>query len=508
MPPSIRESLARHNGRLPSRASATAAGVIALSIVVLAVSFKVADNGPGTNGGTASFTPTAPVLSGPFDIEVTESATLDARQSVTLSSDLPSNRAKILYLAEEGAFVRQGDVVARFDPSPFEEDISKLESDIQEARAVLQQGQAEVALLEAESETARNKLAQQYDTARTRLENLQSADIPIRISKAETDLARAQADYSTARQETATEEKLLASGLANKTDVEKARIMEKEKRIALDIARRNYDNLKDTALPSELRQARLAVEHSGKELENQETVIRQQSLIRENANIARYRSKLADLEQALAQARNHRERTTLRAPVSGQLLYMKISIANEKRRVQVGDSLWNLQPFAVIPDMSSLVARINVRESDIGKLEPGQRATLYPEAYPNLSLPGHLESIGTLASVAEGQNASVFEVRIALDGADKRLRPGMSARAVILARHFDQALRVPVEAMFYLDRQAVCFLWNGGDPREVPVVPGDSDGRFIVIESGLEEGQQVMLVFPESFDRPEGAGSR
>ncbi|MGB5224922.1 MAG: hypothetical protein WBN49_07090, partial [Arenicellales bacterium] len=42
---------------------------------------------------------------GPFDITIIESGVLEARRSFTLASDLPSNKAKIIFLKPEGSTV-------------------------------------------------------------------------------------------------------------------------------------------------------------------------------------------------------------------------------------------------------------------------------------------------------------------------------------------------------------------------------------------------------------------
>jgi len=76
---------------------------------------------------------------GSFDISIIESGILNARRSVTLASDLPSNRAKIIFLKQEGATVKLGEVIVKFDQAPFVEDIEKLSAEISDASAALAQ---------------------------------------------------------------------------------------------------------------------------------------------------------------------------------------------------------------------------------------------------------------------------------------------------------------------------------------------------------------------------------
>jgi len=76
----------------------------------------------------------------------------------------------------------------------------------------------------------------------------------------------------------------------------------------------------------------------------------------------------------------------------------------------------------------------------------------------------------------------------------------MTAKASILAKHYENALRIPVEAVFYDNQHTICFPWNGGTPSRQIITPGESDGVYVVIEDGLSPGQEIMLTYPDSFE--------
>ena len=478
-----------------------APGVVLVVVVMgLAASWLVGDDGAGDTPA-GNYVPLARVESGPFAVSLSEGVVLDAARSVTIASDLPSNRAKLLYLATEGALLDAGEVIARIDPAPFAEDIAKLESDIQEAEAVLMQARAELELLRVDNEDKLNKLRQQVAAARLKVGNLEGADLAAREALADKALRDARAAEQGARQRLAAERELHARGLSTRGELDRARDNAEQKRLELSVAERNLETLRDTALPAELAQARMGLEHSTREFDNHRDVVLTQKLAKQQAEVVRHESKLATLRRGLEQARGYLARTTLVAPVSGQLLYLDIPVGNEKRKVQVGDSLWQRQGFAVIPDLSALVALGAIRERDIGKVRSGQVVTLHPEAYPGLTLRGRVESIGTLARAGGDAGDNRFAVRIALDDSHPDLRPGMSARADILTRRYREVTRVPVEALFSESGETRCYLWDGGAPRAVAVTTGAGDGEFVAIEAGLEAGQQVMLVHPDSLDR-------
>ena len=228
------------------------------------------------------------------------------------------------------------------------------------------------------------------------------------------------------------------------------------------------------------------------------------SLAKQNNALARLRNQLEVAGGSLDQARALLDKTEIRAPVSGFVVYKLIAVSNERRKVQVGDSVWNRHGFIVLPDMSSMVGHVNIREQDIGKLEAGQPVTLKPEAYPGLTLSGRVDLVGTLAADSANRDENLFQVRIALDEFDSRLRPGMRAQASILTNSFADVLRVPIEAVFYEDGAAVCFVWDDDEATQRPVTLGASDGEYVVVRSGLDAGQQVLLTYPrQAFNRSE-----
>jgi multidrug resistance efflux pump len=484
---------------LEDRQKTIVSGVVAIFAFIAIAAFWAGGDEPAiARAGT--FKPTAIAESGPFDIYVVETATLDAKQSVTLSSSLPSDRAKIIYLVPEGEYLERGDLVARFDPAPFESDIQRYRNEIVEAQAFLKQSQAELKLQEHNGEDRVQTLDYQIELAKLRITKLLEADFPARIDRARQAEEKAGADYQRTARALQTEEELLEQGYTRQSRVQEIRDRERELFAHLESSRRDLVALETVTLPAERKQAELDLANLERELEGFRSV-HEQNIAKQKASLLRMQSRLTSLEQSIEQARKYLEETSIFATVSGIVRYKTIAIGNEKRKPQVGDSVWNHQGFAVIPDMSSMVAFLNVRESDIGKLAVGQPAAVSPEAYSRLTLTGTVETIGTLAADAgTDQGRNYFRVRVGLHDSDPRLRPGMSAKTSILAHHFDDVVRVPVESIFYADNQSVCFLWRNGRPLIQPVTLGESDGSFVVIEQGVSEGQEVMLVYPDAFD--------
>lgn len=440
---------------------------------------------------------TVTVESGPFELRVVESARLDAGQSVTIASELPSNQGKLIWLAPEGSWVEQGEVIVRFDPTPFEVEVQQLERDFEEATAAQLQAEAELQLQVQQGRETRRQLEQQIALSELKLKSLIEADQPLRIAAAKAELAAAEVDWHDARQELSSQEEMLEAGLGSEGQLAQAKALEGEKRNARELAAERVRIIRDIEIPAERQQAELELAGARKELEHA-VQADHHGQARQYAALTRFGHEVERTKQLLEKSRALLGKTEIEAPVSGFVVYHQVSVGNERRRVQVGDSVWNRHGFMVIPDMTTMVADINVRERDIAKLAIGQPVTLWPDAFPDLSLPGQVEFVGTLATEAAAAGSNLFRVRILLDEVDSRLRPGMHARASVLTQQFDDVLRVPVEAVFYDKGEPVCYLWEGGRAIRQTVQVGASDGKQIIVQGGLEAGDRVLLTDPAS----------
>ena len=150
-------------------------------------------------------------------------------------------------------------------------------------------------------------------------------------------------------------------------------------------------------------------------------------------------SQIPGVNPAVAAARAQREkaaldleRTVVRAPVSGRV--------SQVSRRQVGQMMMTgLPALSIVVDDESWV-EANFKETDLNRMKPGQPATVTFDAYPDLKLKGHVESIGAGTgsefSVLPAQNANGnwvkvtqrVPVRIHIDQASPRqLIAGISA---------------------------------------------------------------------------------
>ncbi len=200
---------------------------------------------------------------------------------------------------------------------------------------------------------------------------------------------------------------------------------------------------------------------------------------------------------SLKEIKAEHEKTVLRAPVSGfTVLHETNTQVDLKRKLRVGDTVWQGQPILYLPDSSSMIVKTQVREMDLHKISPGLEATVTVDAYPDSKVSGKVENIGVMASESSSAADRSFQFNIKLDKRDSRLRPGMTARVFINVGHVENALTLPLTAVFSENGNSFSFVYESGRYIPRPIVLGQMNEDVSEIVSGLSEGEKVSLVKP------------
>ncbi len=235
---------------------------------------------------------------------------------------------------------------------------------------------------------------------------------------------------------------------------------------------------------------------------------RQARLNRETSALS-FQSAEANVQQSvanLASMRDSLSKSELRAPISGRVTGLK---ALKGETAIPGQSNLPGAMLMVISDMSEIIAEIKVNESEVVRTRVGQTAQVMVESFPGRVFPGKVYEVAT-ASEKIGQDANMYLVKVALDMTSEdvtRLRPGMSARAVVLANEAKGVLRVPLQSV--LEREGtleeaqkkgllspegrnIAFVVKDGRAAERTVKTGIANTQFLEVKEGLQEGEKVL----------------
>lgn len=145
-------------------------------------------------------------------------------------------------------------------------------------------------------------------------------------------------------------------------------------------------------------------------------------------------------EAQLAQARIDLGRTEIRAPVDGIVI---------KRSVDPGQtvaaSLQAPELFIIAQSLSEMRVDTAIDESDVGRIQPGQKATFTVDSFPGRTFNGEVTQVRKAAQNV--QNVITYVVVVSTANPDLRLLPGMTANVRIITARRDSVLKVPNAAL-------------------------------------------------------------
>ena len=380
-----------------------------------------------------------------FELRVDATGTLDAARSETLTSQLRGDQGKVLYLAEDGARVAPGDVLVRFDATLLETELARQASELRSREAVRTYVKQ---ALEVEKSQVEKALAQAETAARSARE----------------ESARYQAYLDDL-------EGLARRGVPVASEIAQARRKAERAQVKLEEAGGDFERAKREAI-HRLAQAMAEVNKAENEVRATST--------------------------SLALTRAELDRTVLSASAPGFVVLHEVATGDHKRRLRVGDTVWQGQPILHLPDLSAMTVRSRVREADLHKVREGQEAVIRVEAYSDSVFRGRVVGIGALALEAgpSGSAGKHFQMSVALEGPDDRLRPGMSARVAIVADRAQAVVAVPIAAIFHDGEQAICYVAGNAGVRPRVVSLGRRGDDLVEVVAGLSLGERVSLVRP------------
>lgn len=213
--------------------------------------------------------------------------------------------------------------------------------------------------------------------------------------------------------------------------------------------------------------------------------------------------------------------TVIRSPVSGIVIARNVEVG---QTVTAGFQTPML--FLIALDLTKMQVDTNVSEADIGGITEGKAVSFTVDAYPGEQFHGTVKQVRNAPFSV--QNVVTYDVVVAVDNGDLRLKPGMTANVSIVVARRDDVLTVPNAALRFTpprqDRREARSVedragsknpgsspvtpskgptvfqkgvWKetpSGDPTAVPLQIGISDGSLSEVVGGeVQEGDQVIV---------------
>lgn len=196
--------------------------------------------------------------------------------------------------------------------------------------------------------------------------------------------------------------------------------------------------------------------------------------------------------------------TLVRATTSGLVLDVPVKVGTS---VIQSNNFNEGTTIATIADMSKLIFKGTVDETEVGNLHVGQEMKITVGAIPDLELTAELEFISPKSTSESGANT--FEIKGGLlVPKDVSLRSGYSANAAVLLDIAPNVLTVPESAVEFAGNKAYVYVLTDTVPepkfRKTEVRTGLSNGINVQILSGIKSN--VKLRGPEKIDKATEAG--
>ena len=183
--------------------------------------------------------------------------------------------------------------------------------------------------------------------------------------------------------------------------------------------------------------------------------------------------------------------TLIRSTVDGLILNVPVKVGNS---VILSNSFNDGTTIATVADMTKLIFRGNIDETEVGRIVEGMPVTITVGAIQDLKIDGQLEYISPKA--VESNGANQFEIKASFKVPEKStLRSGYGANASIMLDKVKKAVSIPEAALEFSGDSIFAYILTDSVPVQKftrrQVKTGLSDGINIEIKSGLKVGEKV-----------------
>lgn len=230
------------------------------------------------------------------------------------------------------------------------------------------------------------------------------------------------------------------------------------------------------------------------------------------AQVVAAHAVVAQAQAAVEQAKVNLDRTVITSPVDGIVVSRNVDIGQTLQASMQAPVL-----FSIAADLRHIQVEVDIDESDIAGIGPGEDASFEVEAYPNEVFSGTVSTVrlqpvaeqtttattvGTATSTPATTStiASVISYATIVDvpNPDEKLRPGMTATVTLRGAHRDHAVRIPTIALSFRPPADLVGANVAADRADVSRrVVWEYDGRRFIPEEvhvGLADDQWTEMI--------------
>lgn len=438
--------------------------IASITIALPLLSWALLDNwwGPPTSDGPLTCTP----IRGTFTHEFVQKGTIESASNVEVKCEVEAREfyfTNILEAVPEGTYVEPGDFLVQLDSSPLEQLLVKQEIRCNEQKA---------ALIKTESWLQTSKIS---------LEEYVDGLLPQDRQKLGYALDRAKEKLRQATQTLEHSKSMYRQGFVTRMALEADEFAAAKAEVEFEVAKTKLNVLENYK--------------SKKRLNDLESylVVAEASVKWRRHVYELYLKELEDIKDQI-------KKCTITAPSAGQVVHANVHHNGHSHLIEPGAFVWRKRVLVLLPNSTEMHVKAHIPEAKVAQVQKGQKVRIHCEAFPESELTGSIKLVDEFPSPTEwwGPEMKCYETTISIDrdsieAAGIDLRPGLTAEVTIEVDEQTERLMVPFQAVLKHGQGTYCLTHDRKGFHVHPVKTGATNGKFVVIQEGIEEDQELVL---------------
>jgi HlyD family secretion protein len=442
------------------------------------------------------------VQRGPLVISLSESGTIKAQDQIIIKNEIPG-RTTVLWVIDEGARVKKGDVLVKLDASKLEDELFSQQIKTQSAESLFIRAREDLAITQNQAASDVEKAETTLAFAKQDLEQYVKGEYPQQLRESEVRITLAEEDLQRAQEKHEWSKVLFKQKFLSQTELQADELAARKAELDLELARGKKKLLEQhtyarelAQLNSDVKQAEMALERVQRKAKANTLQAEVEAATKESES-KRQKDRLEEIEQ-------HIKAAEVIAPSDGQVVYATSAQRQHWRSndqpLAAGKEVREQEALIHLPDTTRMMAAIKVHETHVKKLTVGMPANISVDALPGVNLSGEVKQVAPLpdpTSFWMNPDLKVYDTEVYIDDNDDGLRNGMTCEVEIVAETHTNALFVPVQCVIEENGEPTVYV-RGKRGRAEPrrVTTGQDNNRMIHVLDGLEQGEEVLLTPP------------
>ena len=202
------------------------------------------------------------------------------------------------------------------------------------------------------------------------------------------------------------------------------------------------------------------------------------------------RIRVIQRENDLKSAKETLKKFLVRSPLDGTFQVSVNQFTQNPQNWRLGDSPYQGQMIASIPDIAKMQAKTYINEAEIKKVRPGMKVIVRLDALPSVPFNGTITSISKICLPRDREK--VFNVVVEISETDLRLKPGMTVNCEYILYETENDMYVPNNCLLRENGHSYIFLKRGGSTLKTEVQSGASNSYYTTIKGDVKPGQKLV----------------